>query len=73
VKAHDAIIEPRFRPPHKPLVLDGEAKLHPTISLGMEIQIAILREHLAFKGLYLLGLVVKFVSLRKCITLRYAP
>jgi hypothetical protein len=73
VKARDAAIKPRFHPPHGPLVLDGEAKLWPTISLGMEIQTTILHEHLTFGGLYLLGLVLKFVSLRKRITLWYAP
>jgi hypothetical protein len=39
----------------------------------MKIQTTILCEHLVFSSLYLLGLVVKFVSLRKCITLGYAP
>jgi hypothetical protein len=72
VKARDVTIEQRFCPPHRPLVLDGEAKLRPTISLGMKIQTTILRKHLAFSSLNLLGLVVKFVSLRKRITLGYA-
>jgi hypothetical protein len=39
----------------------------------MEIHTAILCEHLLVRSLYLLGLVVKFVSLHKRITLGHAP
>jgi hypothetical protein len=38
----------------------------------MKIQTTISGEHHAFRGFHLLWLVVKFVSLRKCIALGYA-
>jgi hypothetical protein len=72
MKARDTAIEPRLCPTYRHLVLDGEAKLRLTTSLGMEIHTTILHEQFPIRSIYL-GLIAKSVSLHRQMTLRHAP
>jgi hypothetical protein len=73
--ARDSTIEPQLHLADRPLVLNGEAQHQSTVhgAFSMKVQASKLHEHSAFINLNPFGLIMMFVSLRKCITRLPAP
>jgi hypothetical protein len=62
------IVEPRFRPPGGPFVLDGQSQLRPDASSGMKIYVAKLLILLNPVSIHLFQLIVQLIALHETIT-----